>query len=117
MRHQLLGNLYGEFGIQPASHIDRDQFLALIVCLQFGLSVSACECTEPAPPRGHHATVSRMRGCDTEHCTGGRKDSVVPPNTAARSQPTRQVRCWIDKALWPPSVSYSETVIASLTPG
>jgi hypothetical protein len=59
MRHQLLGNLFGEFAIEPASDVDRRQFLVLarVVCLQFrafqlevGLSVSACECTDTYSP-------------------------------------------------------------------
>jgi hypothetical protein len=57
--HQLLGNLFGERGIEPALDVDRDQFLvlALVVCLQFrtfqlevGRSMSACECTDTYSP-------------------------------------------------------------------
>jgi len=38
MGHQLVGNLRGERGIEPASHVDRRQFLTLagVVSLQFG---------------------------------------------------------------------------------
>jgi hypothetical protein len=37
MGHQLLGNLFGELGIEPATNLDRHQFLvlALVVCIQF----------------------------------------------------------------------------------
>ena len=100
MGHQLVGNLFGERGIEPASHVDRRQFLvlALVVRLQFrafqlevGLlgvrlrvhrHVFACRHrhrpgNQAGDPRDHHVAVSRMRRRHTEHQTRRRKDPVV----------------------------------------
>jgi hypothetical protein len=48
---------------------------------------------EPGDPRDQHGALSPMRRRHTQHQTLGRKDTVLAPNTAARSQPMCAVRC------------------------
>ena len=100
MRHQLIGNLPGEHGLEPASDVDGRQFLALplVVRLQLrafqlevgffgvGLRVHRHVFTrrhrhrsgdQAGDPRHHHVAVRRMGGCHTEHQAGRREDAIV----------------------------------------
>ena len=100
MRHQLPGDLFGESGIEPASDIDRRQFLVLahVVVFQFpalqlevglfGIRLRVHRHVfarghrhrpgdQGSDPRNHYVPVSRMRRRDTQHQTRRRKDPVV----------------------------------------
>ena len=90
------GNLFSQCRIQPARDVDRHQFpvLALVVGLQlptfqhdiglFGVClgvdrhVFTCRHRHrPGDPRYYYIAVSRIRGCNTEHQTRRRKDTVI----------------------------------------
>ena len=100
MRHQLPGDLFGESGIEPASDIDRRQFLVLahVVVFQFpalqlevglfGIRLRVHRHVfarghrhrpgdQAGHPRDHHVAVSRMRRRHSQHQTRRRKDPVV----------------------------------------
>jgi hypothetical protein len=98
--HQLLGHLFGELGIEPASDIDRRQFPVLAhvigpqfrafqlevglfgVCLRVHGHVFARGHRhrpghQAGDTRHHYVAVTGMRRRDTEHQARRRKDPVV----------------------------------------
>src|SRR5205814_105966 len=100
MRHELLGDLLGERGVEATPHVDCRQFsaLAFVVCFEFGalsrkigllgvrLRMHRDVFTgshrhrpgdETGDPCDQYAASSPMRGRDTQDQTGGRKDAVV----------------------------------------
>jgi hypothetical protein len=82
MRHQLVGDLFGERGFETASDVDRRQFLVLarVVLLQFRtfqLEVGLFGVCLPATPATMYAGVRRVRGCHAQHQTGRRENPVV----------------------------------------
>lgn len=98
--HELVGNLFGELAIEPASHVDRGQFFMFsrVVRLQFGafqLEIGFLgvrlrmhrdilsgrhrhrACNQAGDARDHYAAVIGMRRRHTEHQTGSREDAIV----------------------------------------